>query len=198
MQERGRLRDLVSVALGRARDVDHEGFVIRGFVVAELRGPDGELKSYCETHNLVTQVGDQYYAERAVTGISGSPVTGAPAQVTGMELGTGSTTPAKTGAGAALVTFLTGSKVALTTGYPTSALNSSSRRITWQTVWGAGVATSASTPITEVVLVNETLTGGSGASSANTISRALLTGIGSKGASDTLTVTWNHDLLGAP
>ena len=32
---------------------------------------------------------------------------------------------------------------------------------------------------------------------ANTAARVLLTGIGSKGASDTLTLTWTHNLKGA-
>ena len=56
---------------------------IFGEVVAELRGPDGDLKARCEVHNLVTAVGDQYYAGRAALS------TGLPSQVTGMKLGTG-------------------------------------------------------------------------------------------------------------
>ena len=62
---------------------------IFGEVVAELFGPDGELKARCATHNLVTSVGDQYYAGRAALSSS------LPAQVTGMKLGSGSTAVAK-------------------------------------------------------------------------------------------------------
>ena len=36
---------------------------IRGWVRAELRGPDGKLKQFVETHNLVTDYGDQWAAE---------------------------------------------------------------------------------------------------------------------------------------
>ncbi|MEU0940114.1 hypothetical protein [Embleya sp. NPDC005971] len=162
---------------------------IRGHVIAELTDPNGLIIARFEGHNLVTQVGDQYYGDRA-SGIA-SPT----AQVTGMKLGTGSTAPSKTGAGAALVTYLTDSQQALAATYPQSSLNGSSRRITWRAVWAAGKATTAS-PITECVIVNDTLTDATSLAAA-TISRVLLTGIGSKGSGDTLTVTWSHDLLGA-
>jgi hypothetical protein len=112
-----------------------------------------------------------------------------------MKLGTGSTAVAKTGAGAALVTYLSDSDQALDSGFPASSLSGSARRITWQAVWAAGKATTAS-PITEVVLVNETLADATSAASA-TIARALLSGIAAKAAGDTLTVTWNHDVLGS-
>lgn len=185
---KARVSDLVETTMTRGRDTD-ELVAVHGLVRVELRDINGELKSYFETSNLVTQVGDQYYGERAA-GIA-SP----PGQVTGMKLGTGATAPAKTGAGAALVTYLSDSHQAIAGGFPTSTLSGSSRRIQWQAVWAAGKATTASA-ITEVVIVNDVLADAT-SSAANTISRALLVGIGSKGASDTLTVTWNHDLLGA-
>lgn len=159
---------------------------LSGFVVAELRGPDGALKARATSRNIITQVGDQYYGERA------AGITSPPAQVTGMKLGTGSTTPSKTGAGAALATYLSDSHQALDSGYPASSLSSGLRRITWQAVWAAGKATTASA-ITEVALVNESLTDATSLAAA-TIARALLTGVPSKGASDVLTVTWTHDL----
>lgn len=169
--------------------------IIKGYGVAELWSPSlyvpGKmlLAQRVEFENLVTQVGDQYYAERAA-GIA-SP----PAQVTGMRLGTGTTAVAKTGAGAAIVTYVTGSNVAITGGFPTSALNGSSRRIQWKSDWAAGVATA--TGIAEAVITNETpLTNVAGAA-ANTIARVLLSPTINKGASDTLSITWNHDLLGA-
>lgn len=161
---------------------------IWGLVHAQMFDQYGNLKAESYDRNLVTQVGDQYYGERAA-GIA-SP----PGQVTCMKLGTGSTAVAKTGAGAALVTYLTGSDKALDATYPQSSL-SSGRVITWVTTWGAGIATTASA-ITEVALVNDTLADAT-STAANTIARALLAGIGSKGASDTLVVTWTHTLLGA-
>jgi hypothetical protein len=111
-------------------------------------------------------------------------------------LGTGGTAVAKTGAGAALVTYLSGSNKAFDATYPQSALNSSSRRITYKRTYAAGEATTASA-ITEAVIVNDTIATDATSTAANTISRILVTGISAKGASDTLTATWNHDLLGA-
>lgn len=150
---------------------------------------DGELIDRGEFTNLITQIGDQYYGERA------SGIASPPAQVTGMQLGTGTTAVAKTGAGAALVTLVAASLVALDGTFPTSALSGSSRRIQWKTTWAAGVATANS--IAEVVLVNQAVGTQTITPAANTISRALLSPVVNKGASDTLAVTWNQDLLGA-
>lgn len=158
---------------------------VRGTVVAELFDRHGNLKARCETHNLVTSVGDQYYAGRATLS------SGLPAQVTGFKLGAGSTAPSKTGAGAALVTYLAGSDQANDATFPSVAAGV----VTWKCTYAAGTATTAS-PITEVVLVTDALADAT-STAANTIARALLSGIGSKGASDTLTVTWTHTLLGA-
>lgn len=158
---------------------------IQGVVVAELLGPDGTVKARCETRNLITSVGDQYYAGRAALS------SGLPAQVTGMKLGTGSTAPAKSGAGAALVTYLADSHQAIDGSYPTAAAGVVTHRATY----AAGKATTAS-PITEVVLVTDALANAT-SSAANTIARALLSGIGSKGAGDSLQITWTHTLLGA-
>lgn len=153
------------------------------------RCPDMPIKARGRVRNLVTQVGDQYYGERAA-GIA-SP----PAQVTGMRLGTGTTAVAKTGAGAAIVTYISGSNKAIDGSFPTSALSGSSRRIQFKTSWAAGEATA--TGIAEVVITNENPLTNVAGSAANTISRALLSPTVNKGASDTLAVAWNHDLLGA-
>ncbi len=177
--------DAVLTALARTR-TPHDGLAICGWVTVELRGGDGRLKHVEVVPNIVTQIGDQMYAERS-TGIAGAPNA-----VTGMKLGAGSTTPAKTGAGAALVTYLSNSHQAIDAGYPQSSLVSGKRRITWQSTWAAGKATTAS-PITEVVIVNETLSDATSAAAA-TISRALVTGVSSKDAADVLTIGWTHDL----
>lgn len=138
--------------------------------------------------NLITQVGDQYYGERA------SGIVGAPGQVTGMRLGTGVTAAAKTGAGAAIVTYKAGSAKAIDGSFPTSALVVASRVITWKTSWGPGVVNGSA--LTEAVITNETpLTDVTG-SAADTISRALF-GPTTLGALDTFSITWAHSLLGA-
>jgi hypothetical protein len=157
----------------------------------EVRGPDGELKQLGVFTNLVTQVGDQYYMERAA-GIA-SP----PGQVTGMRLGDGTTAPAKTGAGAAIVTYtsaITAAK-AIDGGFPTSALVGSARRIQWKTSWAAGEATHSG--FAEVVITNESPLTDVAGSAANTISRALVSPVANKGSLDTLSITWNHDGAGA-
>lgn len=167
--------------------VHRDAAAVTGTVVAELRGPDGELKARCETHNLVTATGDQLYASRGA-GLTTSALP------TGMRLGTGSTAVAKTGAGAAIVTYLSGSNQAFDGTYPQASGGVATYRVTY----AAGTATTAS-PITEVVINTDTIANNNAttATAANTVSRALLAGIGSKGASDTLTVTWTHTVLGA-
>ena len=160
---------------------------LRGMVMWELSGPKRTLKGF--STNLVTQVGDELYGER------GAGVASPPALPTGMKLGTGATAAAKTGAGAALTAYLTNSHQAFEAGSPSSSLFGTSRRITYVCVFAAGKATSAS-PITEAVIVNEALTNATSVAAA-TIARSILEGIGSKGAGETLTITWVHDLLGA-
>lgn len=164
-----------------AQDSTH----VEGKVAWELRGPDGEVKRSGTAFNTITQVGDQMYGER------GAGLAGAPAAPTGMKLGAGSTAPSKTGAGAALVTYLANSHQAFQS-TPGSALSGSVRRITYTAVFAAGKATTGS-PITEAVIVNEALADATSAAAA-TVSRVLLTGVGSKGAADTLTLTWTHDI----
>lgn len=162
---------------------------ILGTLILERRDKDGNLIERFEGSNLVTQVGDQLYGERGSGAAS-------PALPTGMKLGTGSTAVAKTGAGAALVTYLSGSNKAFDATYPQSSLNGASRRITYKRTYAAGEATTAS-PITEAVIVTETISSDTTSTEAETISRILVTGISAKGAADTLTATWNHDFLGA-
>lgn len=259
-----RMVDEVVTQMDRPRGIaDTTG--IWGHVHAELFDQFGNLKSECHTHNLVTQVGDQYYGDRAaqiagsaltltaltnattsvattsaahglnigdvvtIAGVTPSGYNGkwvvssiptattfgiyvgtalgagtgfgtaTPGQslgaAAGMKLGTGSTAVAKTGAGAALVTYLTNSHQAFDATYPQSSL-STGRVITYKVTYAAGKATSASTAITEVVIFLDFLADAT-STAANTTARALLAGIGSKQSTDTLTVTWTHTLLGA-
>lgn len=183
MNETSHVADNISATMERPRATASE-LSIHGTVIAELRGPDGNLKGYCETHNLVTAVGDQLYASRGA-GLTTSALP------TGMKLGSGSTAVAKTGAGAALVTYLSGSNQAFDGSFPTV----SGGVATYKVTYAAGTATTAS-PITEVVIPTDAISSNATSTAANTIARALLTGIGSKGASDTLTITWLHTILG--
>jgi hypothetical protein len=151
-----------------------------------LTGPDGEVKESGTAYNTITQIGDQLLGERAV----GITTLGLP---TGMKLGAGSTAAAKTGAGAALVTYLTASNVAFNPATPVSSLNGALRQIRYTGVWAAGVATTAS-PITEAVIVNDSATNAT-STAANTYSRVLLSpAVGSKGAQDSLTLVWDWNV----
>lgn len=145
---------------------------------------DGELINEWVEKNLITQYGDQYYAERAAA-------IGSNAAATGMKLGTGTTAAAKTGAGAALVTYLAGTNVGFDS-TPASSLISGTRKITYISSWGAGVGTGAPQ---ELVLVNDA-TGNATSPVGATIARVVLTSPPAKGASDVWTATWEHNFLG--
>lgn len=188
MQSPARLSDQLVVEAGYGRPLDNL-LGLRGWVEVDLYDEYGKLKLHLVTPNLITQVGDEYYGERAA-GIA-SP----PDQVTGMRLGTGTTAVAKTGAGAAIVTYVSGSNKAIDGSFPTSALSGSSRRIQWKTTWIAGEGTADD--IAEVVISNENPLTNVAGTAANTISRALLSPTVNKAAGDSLVVTWNHDVEGS-
>jgi hypothetical protein len=181
------VKDEIRTSMERPRQVHDEGG-IKGHLVAEWHDKDGNLIHRSEQDNLVTATGDQYYAGRAALS------AGLPAQVTGFRLGTGTTAVAKTGAGAAIVTYLSTSNKANDGGFPTAVAGV----VTWKRTYAAGEATSASN-ITEVVLNTDTITNDNAttATAANTIARALLASPAPKAAGDTLTITWTHTLLGA-
>lgn len=158
---------------------------IAGRVQWELRGPDGSLKASGEAQNVITDIGDQRYAE------AGAGVAGPPVAPTGMKLGTTGTAAAKNGTGAALIAYLPNSNQAI--GTPTSAKPATVRVITYTATFAAGKATSAS-PILEAALVNDTIATDATSTAPNTLSRVILNGIGSKGATDTLAITWTHSI----
>ena len=108
---------------------DHAG--LRGYVVCEMFDPDGNLKARSEGPNLVTQVGDQVFAER------GAGIGTAPPAPTGCRIGTGTTAVAKTGTGAALVTRVTGGNLPPDATYPQSALSGGSQSRTPSATPGA-------------------------------------------------------------
>lgn len=153
-----------------------------GTMTWELRDENGEIKSQGVEENIVTQVGDQMYAERGA-GITTTPVP------TGMKLGSGTTAAAKTGAGAALATYIANSHQAFDGGYPSSALNGSARRITYRCTFAAGKGTGN---IQELVIVNEALSDAT-STAANTVHR-IVSAIGNKASGDSLVVTWTYDL----
>ena len=183
------LEEARAIARRRARVEDAPG--IYGYGAAILRGPDGKIKAEVPFANLITTVGDETYAKRG----SGVATPNAP---TGMRLGTGSTAVAKSGAGAAIVTYKSGTGLAFDGGFPTAAAIGSDTgwRVTYKRTWAAGVGTDAA--LAEVVITNETGPTDVAGTAANTIARALLSPTVNKAAGDSLEVTWTHDFFDAP
>ena len=145
---------------------------IRGRVEYVLRGPDGRFKARGVSHNLVTDVGDIYFAE-AVLGTAAAPPAG-------MKLGTeGGVAAAKNGAGSFIPAgdYVDGNIVQ------------------YKRIYAAGEATNAT--LNRVSIVDNTTNAGE-ADASHTSAIALLDPKPvNKGASDTLTITWNITFLGA-
>jgi hypothetical protein len=181
-------RDELTCSAGYNRPTE-DSIDTRGTVIAELFGPDGELKQRIEVNNVLTQVGEQMYGER------GAGLGGAPAAPTGMALGTGATAPSKTGAGAAMVTGQSGTAAALgaTATSQLSGAGNNPRRIIYTQTWAAGTGTANG--LAEVVLQNGTAaTIPPNTTVTNVVARALLSPVVNKGAADSLTITWNQDI----
>jgi hypothetical protein len=169
-----------------------DGAGIVGYGVVSLHGPDGRLKDVEPFMNKITTLGDEYYARRGVAGI-GTPNIAQPTLMNGMKLGTGTTAVAKSGAGSALVTYITGSNQLFDTTHP--ALTDLSADTGWDAVykctWGAGDVTNAA--ITEAVIVEDA--GVDDGTSALTLARIVFTAK-NKTADDTLAITWAHTFNG--
>jgi hypothetical protein len=154
-----------------------------------LEGPDGEVKGFGHTPNVITDYGDRMYAE------NGAGTASPPAVPVTMALGTSSTAATKSGAGATLVAPLAGATASGANLTKAASAGTNARTITYTGTFGAGAGTTT-TPITEAVLTN--VAAGTAPAIGNTISRLLFTTpVGTKGAQDTLTVTWLHN-LGSP
>jgi len=162
---------------------------IKSHAIIQLFGPDGELKHEQRVDNLITTACDEYYAKRGGAGVSPA----APADVTkvdGMKLGTGATAAAKSGAGAALVTYESGSNNPFDSTFPdfVDLSGDTGWQIRYRTTWAAGDVTEAA--LTEAVITKDSTTDAT-STAANTISRVVFSAI-NKTASDTLIVTWLH------
>ena len=161
-----------------------------GFVVAILRGPDGRIKQVEQGANLITDHGDEHAARRLFDDAIDI--------VTGMRLGdqVAPTAAAKSGAGAAIEAYLTGSNELLDAAATHSDLGGGSGyRATYICTWVAGDITDPA--ISEVVLSDENpLTDVAGAV-GDTVARFIFGSTIDKQAGDSLEVTWNNDALGA-
>lgn len=195
MNEQTVVRDALHWALDMARANCDETRII-GYGVAHLTDGDGKTKQIVPFHNLVTDVGDLYCVTRLIAAITPASPSDA-TKLTGMQIGTNTATaPAKSGAGGALAgTLLAGQAFDAT--YPQAANLGGGLGVNavYVTTYAAGTGTGT---VGEAVLTN-TATLGTASLAATTFARAQLsagTGV-IKGASDALTITWNHKLLGA-
>lgn len=173
----------------RAASADDAPAGLHGVAVVQVIGEDGEVKDERRVSNLITTAGDEYYAKRgaaAVAPAAPSDVT----KVTGMKLGTGTTAAAKSGAGAALVTYEAVSNNLFDATFPSfvDLTGDTGWQIQYKTTWAAADVTE--TALTEAVIVNDAATDAT-SSAANTISRVVFTAI-NKTSTDSLVITWNH------
>lgn len=185
------------------REMAHAGIVSHGEVFYELRDEYGKLSELALVPNLITDVGDAFYAKRA------AQISTVPDIFGGMKLGTGTASSAKATPGgsptvyARIQTYVTGSAAAFVGGYPQGAAGTG-YQVTVKSSWAAGTATA--TGIAEATVSNQNGSGNtpatpsnsSDANDSNTIARAQLSPVVNKGALDTLDITWYHVLLGAP
>lgn len=162
----------------------------------EGRCHHGPLKQAGIGDNLITDAGDLYLANKVRSAVQPANAA-APTLAIGMKLGTGTTAVAKNGAGAALVTYTTGSHRAFDAANPTLIDNGAGLgdQVSHVTTYPAGVVTVSG--LAEAVIIAEaTLTDATNAA-ASTLSRGLLSPVVNKGAQDTLTITWTWRFLGA-
>jgi hypothetical protein len=188
-----RLTDGVTAVLGkltgkRSTRGPKSKFDIRANVEVTLRDEFGNIKFHERGENLVTDYGDEHIANRIFDDAQDI--------VTGMRLGTGSTAASKSGAGAAIVTYISGSQEALDAAATESDLGGGSgHRVIHVCTWVAGDVTNSA--IAEVVLTDETpLTDVAGVA-GNTVARFVFGSTIDKQVGDSLEVTWNIDILGA-
>lgn len=165
----------------------------KGNILIQLFDENGNIKDERRADNLITDAGDLYYAGMAIALVT--PATPAqPTKMTGMKLGTGTTAASKAGAGAALVTYITGSNNPFDASFPATQNLGAGLGVNGQykTTWAAGDVTNAA--ITEAVIVNDAATDAT-TSAANTSHRVVFTAI-NKTASDSLVITWSAKFLG--
>jgi hypothetical protein len=185
--EKNKISDNVSVAMTRGRAVTSKNR-IGGNVDVVLRGADGNVKYKEKGFNLVTDVGDEVIATRLYDNAVNI--------VTGMKLGTGTTAAAKNGAGAGMVTYISGSQEALDAAATDATKGAGAGwRTTYVCTWIAGDVTNSA--IAEVCLTNQTALADNTSAAADTVARYVFAATIDKQAGDSLEVTWNIDVLGA-
>lgn len=187
MKDASRIRSELEIGMKMGNSLEEQTGLV-GQVLLECYDEDGNLKWEYTTNNLITTPGDTYYAAMGIAGVSPAAPS-APTKVACMKLGTGSTAVAKTGAGAGLVTYLSGTNVAFDASNPSVAANVA----TYVTTFVAGVGTNSA--LAEIVMAKTNAD--STSASGDCIARALISPTRNKQSGDTLVATWTHTFLGA-
>lgn len=164
---------------------------IKGIAHVQLFDELGNVKFEVVKHNLITTVGDQYYAKQGAQGVGGQS---APTLAARMQLGTGTTAVAKSSTGSNIITFIASSGIAYDTVATSVVSGDTGWKIRYTTTWAAGVATNSA--ITEAVVTTETATN-TASVEAKTLARVVFTAV-NKGANDTLVINWDHVFFDAP
>lgn len=191
--DKTQIRDSVVAVLGNATEKPAGGRPVDANAVkmnvhAVLRGPDGAVKYEEKGGNLVTDIGDGHLSKRMHSNAEDI--------VTGMKLGTGVTAAAKNGAGAGMVTYITGSNEALDAAATDATKGAGAGwRTTHVCTWIAGDVTNGA--ITEVCLTNQTALADNTSAAADTVARYVFAVPIDKQVGDSLEVTWQIDVLGS-
>ena len=179
--------DTVAVALGRGREIQSKER-IRVNVHYVLKDEHGNVKVDEWGENLVTDIGDKFIAKRLYDDATDI--------VTGMKLGTGATAAAKNGAGAGMVTYITGSQEALDAAATDATKGAGAGwRTTYVCTYAAGDVTNGA--IAEVCLTNQTALADNTSAAADTWARFVFASTIDKQAGDSLEITWQIDVQGS-
>lgn len=187
-------QDAFLEALHMAKKFKDE-FGFAGYGVVCLSDGDGQIKDIEPFANLITTAGDQYYTTKGAVGVAPAGIT-APTVMSGMKLGSGTTAAAKSGAGANLVTYISGSNNPFDASFPTVTAvgGDGGWNLTYKTSWAAGDVTNAA--ITEAVITNAAATDSAAEAAAGMCSRTVFAAK-NKTVDDSLAITWVHKFLGA-
>ena len=150
-------------------------------------------KTWLYTHNIVTNDGDLYYAQKSVAGTPTSDFGGSDGR---MELRTGSATPAKAHVYSDVTTPVTASRKIKDSGYPKTADDDGDNTgagadiVTWRTSW-----TTSDFNATAIIGGCFHVGGASPASGSKLLTHFSITSF-NKTASDTLKIFVNHTFNG--
>lgn len=167
---------------------------VKSLVTVQLVDENGNVKETQKFHNKITTAGDEFIAKAVARGISPAAPS-APTLPDGMKLGTGTTAASKSGAGAVLGSYISGSNNEFDTSFPAVAAvgTDTGWKVTFKTTWAAGDATNST--INEVAIVNDQADNTNSAST-EVYARAVFSSTVNKAAGDSLVVTWEWVFLG--